>query len=357
MKNKVHILVLWSTPSGYMDACMRALLATGKAEVFFISQTPVASVAPLDLDRLDGSYQSANFKKPTDYNKLLDAIDGFKPDIVLAGGSWREPAYRKLLAKLKGNAIRVFCSDAQWQGSLRQWLSVLSMRIVRKKLYDRAFVAGERQLNYAMRLGFSSDQIQTGLYACDHGAFSSASAQSTVDRTKTPSFLFVGRLVDIKGIKELLDGYELYRRQNNNPWPLVICGTGPLEGMVRHSPDIHYKGFVQPEELPQIMASHTTLIVPSHVEPWALVIHEAASAGMSIICSKACGAGDAFVQNGVNGQLLTDVSSISIAAALEKVSRLDNKALDTMNSKSSELAATMTPDTWAEKVLAFSKSD
>lgn len=355
MTEKLRVLILWSTPSGYMDASMRALIDTGRAEVFFVGQTPIASVAPIDIDRLKGSYQSACFDKPTNYTQLVNAIGNFKPDIILAGGSWREPAYRKLLRDYKNEAVRVFCSDAQWDGTLRQWVAAASMRIIRDGLYDSAFVAGDRQLHYAKRLGFKADDIQKGLYSCDHSSFSSASECADNSRFKKPSFLFVGRLVDIKGITELLDGYSIYRKRTKNPWLLEICGTGPLEELVVNAENVQYRGFVQPEDLPSVMASHTTLLVPSHTEPWALVIHEAVSAGMSVICSKACGAGDAYVETHKNGIILDSVNSKVIADALSNISSLTSKELSVMSDISMRLAATVSPSIWAEKVLAFSK--
>ena len=353
---KKSVLILWSAPSGYMDASMRALVENGNADVFFIGQIPNASVAPFDLDRLKGSYQSMCFEKPTDYEKLNKVIRGFDPDIILAGGSWREPAYRKLLVDFKRKAIRVFCSDAQWQGTMRQWAAIAVMALVRDQLYDRSFVAGERQFLYSKKLGFKAVEIQKGLYSCDHFSFSLASDRSDSNRFKKPSFLFVGRLVDVKGITELLEGYAIYCAETDNPWPLEVCGTGPLEESVRNATSVRYRGFVQPGDLPNIMASHTTLLVPSHLEPWALVIHEAASAGMSIICSAACGAGDAYVEHEKNGAILEHVTSGAIATSLSNISKLNQGELTAMSDVSKKLAAAMTPSIWAEKVLAFSKN-
>lgn len=334
---------------------MDALVATKNTDVLFVAQAPNSSEAPFDVEKLSHSYRSEYLDPSDDYDQLIVAIDSFNPDIILAGGSWRIKPYRTLLRNFKGRSNRVFCSDTQWHGNMRQWLVVAIMRLARSKLYDQAFVAGERQLKYVRQLGFKPADIQSGLYSCDHSSFSSASDCSGNGRFENPSFLFVGRLVDIKGIAELLDGYAIYRDQTENPWPLDICGTGPLEELVENAEGVQYRGFVQPEDLPNIMASHTTLLVPSHIEPWPLVIHEAVSAGMSVICSSACGAGDAYVENNKNGEILESVSSDAISNSLLNISRSTADELMVMSNESSKRAATMTPSIWADKVLAFSK--
>jgi len=43
------------------------------------------------------------------------------------------------------------------------------------------------------------------------------------------------------------------------------------------------------------------LVLPSDYEPWALVVVEAAAAGMALICSDVVGAAAELVKEGVNG--------------------------------------------------------
>lgn len=357
MTQGLKILILWSKPSGYLNACLGALAASGGAEVLLAAQAPNAKEAPYDVSLLKGGYETVYLGQPTDFSQLEKIAAGCAPDLIIAGGSWRESAYRKLLRQYRQKATRVVCMDTQWTGSARQWLMVAMMRASRKFYYDKAFPAGDRQANYAARLGFAPGDIETGLYSCDHAGFASACVEAGRERFDSPSFMFVGRQIPLKGLAELLEGYDIYRSQTDEPWPLDVCGTGPMEEQLRQAEGVRHRGFVQPKDLPAVMAANTTLLVPSHIEPWGVVIHEAASAGMSIVCSDNCGAGDAFVHHGKNGRVLSAVTPQDIANALTYMSCRSREQLAEMSAESSRLAAKLTPDIWAQKVLGFARQE
>ncbi len=116
----------------------------------------------------------------------------------------------------------------------------------------------------------------------------------------------------MKGIKTLASAYEHYRSVTKDPWPLVVCGTGPLDSELRNKPGIEMRGFVQPSDLPGEMRRAGCLVLPSVFEPWALAINEATAAGLIVIATENTGAVPHLVQNFHNGYLMTagDVSGL-----------------------------------------------
>src|SRR5207245_660297 len=131
----------------------------------------------------------------------------------------------------------------------RQWLGALTAQWYLHPLYDAVFLPGERQAMFARRLGFHEDQIWRGLYTCDHRRF--AEAATDVDRR---AFVYVGRLCREKGIDTLIEGYRLYRAAARDPWPLIVSGEGLLRGMFEGVRGIEMTGFVQPSDLPGVLA-------------------------------------------------------------------------------------------------------
>ena len=356
--HKLRILVLWSRPSGYLHACLEALAQRPEvSHVLTVMQPPHSDEAPYDLERLQGHYERFFMSLSDNAEPLKKAVQGLAPHLVLAGGSWRHGPYRQVLRQLRGKAVRVLCMDTQWHGTLRQRFLQVIMRGQRRAFYDRAFVAGTRQASYARHLGFKEHEIQTGLYACDFQRFSKALQNTSAGRFAKPAFLYIGRLVRHKGVQELIRGYALYRQECANPWPLRICGEGPLKEALQTAPGVEYLGFIQPEELPDIMVRHAALLVPSHYEPWGVVIHEGAAAGMALVCSKACGATDFFLQDSVNGVLLPQVTAASVARAMQVMSSHSEECLAAMGAASRQLAAGLTPVEWAEKVIRFVDHD
>jgi glycosyltransferase involved in cell wall biosynthesis len=55
------------------------------------------------------------------------------------------------------------------------------------------------------------------------------------------------------------------------------------------------------EEISSMLMSSTALILPSHSEPWGLVINEALSYGCPVVVSDACGCVPDLVLNGRTG--------------------------------------------------------
>lgn len=83
----------------------------------------------------------------------------------------------------------------------------------------------------------------------------------------------------------------------------MLIGNGPDYAKLKGYPDVEIKDFMPQEELAEELEKAGAFILPSVTEPWALVIHEAACAGLPILASDCCGAVSCFVKDGENGFL------------------------------------------------------
>ncbi|MEA3076881.1 MAG: hypothetical protein QOF60_1789 [Actinomycetota bacterium] len=111
-------------------------------------------------------------------------------------------------------------------------------------------------------------------------------------------FLFVGRLVEEKGVEELLTAYEDVRRLVS--CELVVVGVGPLEDVVRAAArslsGLTYLGFQDRDALPAIYRSCHTLVLPSRPrtlfgwpiweEQFGFVLAEAMMSGLAVVASR-----------------------------------------------------------------------
>ena len=116
---------------------------------------------------------------------------------------------------------------------------------------------------------------------------------------------------------------------------------------------VNIRGFVQPAELPNLALEAGVFVLPSRFEPWGVVLHEFAAAGLPLIASDACGSATAFLRHGYNGYLHKAGDKASIRSALRRMMRSSDDDREQMGRRSSELAKQLTPQTWAATLHGF----
>lgn len=124
------------------------------------------------------------------------------------------------------------------------------------------------------------------------------------------NFLFIGRLMEEKGIRILLEAFK------QTPHKLVIAGDGLLKNEVTQAckefPNITYIGNLKKDEVIQEMQRCTALIFPSiWYEGMPMTILEAFAVGTPVIGSK-LGAMEHMIQNNVNGLHFEPGNSVAL---------------------------------------------
>jgi glycosyltransferase involved in cell wall biosynthesis len=131
-------------------------------------------------------------------------------------------------------------------------------------------------------------------------------------------YLFVGSLVEHKGVRQLLNAWnpeELVTRYSV-PVNLTIVGDGPLRSFVEaastNDTSIHYLGRLPHEDLDAIYASHDVLVFPSQcIENRPNVIAEAMAHGLEIIAVRTGGVAE-MVEGYTAVRLIAPTESISL---------------------------------------------
>lgn len=135
-------------------------------------------------------------------------------------------------------------------------------------------------------------------------------------------YIFVGRLDELKGIKILLQAWDLLK---DNAPELVICGTGPLESWCRNYiaknrlNTVKMLGFVPNSEVKELIADSKALILPTQwYEGFPMAIVEAFSVGTPVIGSNIGNVGNLLVE-GVNGWKFQSESPANLAETVKMV--------------------------------------
>jgi glycosyltransferase involved in cell wall biosynthesis len=306
MDRKIRIAILWSRLSGYMNACFSELGRMHEVDLliyYLAGDKPADLIYSTDKATMTGTARLLDRNRDDWKIDVLHSVVAFGPDAVITAG-WSIPGYRYVTRRLRqlGFFIIGTC-DNPWRGSLRQHLGVLSATWYLNPLFNALWVPGERAGWFANRLGYSGERLLYGLYTADSRRLMPIGEKRIRSGSEgwPERFLFVGRLEHEKGILDLARAYRCYRTLLPAPWELWVAGTGPLAHALEREPGVRILGFLQPDALHVLLTGVGAFILPSHYDPWPLVIHEMTCAGLPIICSRECGSSVELVQEGLNG--------------------------------------------------------
>ena len=309
-----------------------------------------ADSAPFDDAVLTAGFRSVAWSGEPEENEVAALVADFEPHALLVN-SWHIGAYRRTARKLRGRTLRIVTVHNQWTATPKQRAARAAAPLLLKPTYDAAFVCDERQAVFAERLGFTAERMLWGVNTCDQPLFADVAMRR--GRHAAPqAFLFVGRLVEDKAIDVMAAAYRRYRAEVVDPWPLLIAGVGPQSHFLEGIDGVKMLGFVQPSDLPSVFDEAGCLVLPSRVEPWAVVVHEAVSAGLPVVCSRACGASTRLVLDGYNGVVVSPDSIGGLAHALARISGSSDDDRVAMGVASHELSRQFTPERWARLLIS-----
>jgi len=306
------VLFLYTELAGYVVSCMKKAAQSGM-EVHVV-RWPVKSEAPFDF----GSDLNIRLYDRSNYNntELLSLAEKIRPDVLLCSG-WVDKDYLSVCKKYFGKKNTVLLLDNPWQGNFRQRLATLYGKLLLTKIFSHAWVPGEKQRNFARKLGFKEDHVHTGFYCADLPLFDQVWNIRSTKSTRAKEFLYVGRYADFKGIRDLWDAFLTIPLEKRADWKLKCLGTGDLWNARVMDQAIEHIGFVQPADMIPHLTNASIFVLPSHREPWGVVVHEMAACGMPMICSDAIGAAEAFVDDHVNGAIFRAGNKAELKSALE----------------------------------------
>ena len=241
----------------------------------------------------------------------------FSPDVVVAagGGIWSSPAdIAALLAR-----PRLGWAVVPWWGSFTRVRPTWPRRIANPwvrhymRTADACLAYGTRHLNDLVKMGVDRNRI--AIAPISAMAPDRPPARAWPRAGSETRFLFVGRLIESKGLDVLLNAFKRFRGGE-----LWIVGDGPLRGALndaaRTDPRIRMFGYVEGKDIPAVYADVDALVLPSLYEPWGLVVHEGLANGLPAIVTDQVGSADDLVESGVNGYVVPAGSAEAFGAAM-----------------------------------------
>ena len=218
---------------------------------------------------------------------------------------------------------------------------------------DAAVAYGEHVRRYVARYRGHDDDVVIAPQSVEAELFGRAVAgeetaawRRAADLPDGPLVLYVGRLVQEKGIEELLAAWRLVGARAARgsertppttgrspldaarpalPPTLAVIGDGPLADAVSATPGARFLGSQPRERLPVAYAAADALVVPSiptprFREPWGLVCNEALHQATPVVATTAVGAvAGGLIRDGETGLVVPPGDPQALAAAIGRL--------------------------------------
>lgn len=331
-----NILFLYSEMMPYMEAVINSLVVDYGNEVCVVSWDK-KRLTP-HVPQYPNSVKSFN-RSEFDVAKLKELMKRFNPGLIYVSGRM-DKGYLKALKNIDPGTFVIMGMDSQWFGTVKQYIQVLFSPFLYKKYFTHIWVPGSRQYTFARLLGYAPTEIIRGLYTGNYHLFS----QNNFLLRKEKRIVFLGRLEKIKGLDLLLEAWLDLNQEFKGEWKLTIIGQGSLSKLAEKVEGVELTGFLEQKEILNLLENDCVFCLPSRKEPWGVVVHEMAAAGLPLILSKQVGAGEKFLIHGYNGFLLDTLSVVSIKNSLEKMMQLTESERKNFGVRSMELSKELTPE-------------
>ncbi len=294
---------------------------------------------------------------------MREALERDEPDAVIACG-YARPESMEMLRWSRASALpAVLMSESQAIDHPRVWWKEAVKRR-RVKRFASALVGGARHRDYLVSLGMSSAWISLGYNAVDSNGFAAdaaafrRAAEGRRGLPARPYFLAVSRFAPEKNLTGLIEAYARYRREASaeTAWDLVLCGDGPaateIESAVIASGfagSIHRPGFLQAGALAHWYAFASAFVHPSVMEPWGLVVNEAAACGLPLLVSDRAGCVETFVPESgpTTGRRFDPRDILSMSSTLSWVANLRESDRQALGAKAAAIAREWGPERFA----------
>jgi len=299
---------------------------------------------------------------------LWQAIRKVAPDVLVVDGFFKWSLVAFLYRIFTRTPIVVLYERTFHTERNAQWFRT-AYRKLALRFTNAMSCNGRLSRDYAQWLGMPSDRITVGHMAADVDALKErvagidpqsiaalrakwgASANSIV-------FLYVGRMIAQKGLKEFIQGWtllnELTAGNVQSRALFVMVGGGMEEENLRKQAsdlgltNVRFTGELDYDKLAIYYASSDVFVIPTLEDNWSLVVPEAMACGLPILCSQFNGCWPELVHQDINGWVFDPLDPRDILKCIQACITTRICELRRMGDRSKIIIEEHTPNKAAE---------
>lgn len=298
---------------------------------------------------------------------LLRTIRKIKPDVLITEGYFQWTPLVLLYSLIY--RIPIYMG---YERTLHTERNTNRLKIWQRKLFNLFFsgflVNGQETKKYLESLGVSTSKIHIGGMSADANFLRNAITSMSIEEKKLFKtkyqknetgliFLFVGQIVERKGVGLLLQAWRKHHK-NHPDDKLLLVGSGnqlnEFRSKYANESSIYLLGKVEYEIVYKFYAIADIFILPTIEDNWSLVVPETMACGLPIATSIYNGCHPELVHKDENGITFDPYKEDTLISALDYFHHQDLKA---MGEKSIELEKQFNTENCARRVYeALNKS-
>ena len=243
-----------------------------------------------------------------------------------------------------------------WTGGIKEPKLILGritrpLRMLFVKSACAIVVPGEMSRRYVIGLGANSEKVFTAPYVIDNELFIQVSCKYYPKKEELKDklglrnkivILYVGQLIERKGIIYLLEAYKKLKTENKNI-ALVIVGHGKLYNKLlkvcreKGIDNVIFTGSIKDlNELIKYYCMADIFVLPTLEDIWGFVINEAMACSLPVVSTRTSQAAREMVIHGENGYIVREADSEALYDALKKLV-YNHKLREEMGKKSRQI--------------------
>lgn len=225
---------------------------------------------------------------------------------------------------------------------------------------DFIITVGKDGRDYALRYGVPLERIFFAPHRINVKYYSEKRSLLNSERMKlraeiglfSTTFLYVGRILKIKGLTHLFDAFKELQRISDTEVSLLLVGDGAdtefykKKSKSENLRNVIFTGFIQKKDLPKMYSVADVFVFPSLGDPYGIVLDEAMACSLPIITTESIGELHKRLIDGKNCFIVPPENSYALAEAMLKL--LNNSELRRkMGSVSRSYVEGHSPEIWA----------
>lgn len=222
----------------------------------------------------------------------------FNPDAIISSEMGLRTLIALMYGKLNKKPVWIW-----WGGSLHTEKKIGFLRKLIRKLVcrvsDHWISYGESSTKYLLNLGVERNSILQIQNSIDEFIYLKSSKPLYNPEIK-PALLYVGQLIDRKGIPQLINTVAALQEEGLS-FSLYLVGDGPERAKYEQQASslnvqhIYFLGNKAPRDLPSVYKSMDCFVLPTLEDVWGLVLNEAIWSKLPVVASCYAGATEEII--------------------------------------------------------------